>query len=100
MYKGAFPMKLLILSGSAFPDSHTHSIARLIESLVEQPEHEVTHIDLREKDIPIFGQGEDGGYRIFETACGKCGCHYHRYAELSYFIFRSVEECIGPPVDR
>ncbi len=58
MYKGAFPMKLLILSGSAFPDSHTHSIARLIESLVEQPEHEVTHIDLREKDIPIFGQGK------------------------------------------
>ncbi|GAA3730579.1 NADPH-dependent FMN reductase [Salinicoccus jeotgali] len=51
-------MNLLILSGSAFPGSHTRSVAETIESLVGQPEHEVTHIDLRELDIPIFGQGK------------------------------------------
>ncbi|MFC3419445.1 NADPH-dependent FMN reductase [Salinicoccus hispanicus] len=51
-------MNLLILSGSAFPGSHTHAVARKIASLVEQPEHTVTHIDLRELHIPVFGQGK------------------------------------------
>ncbi|TVT28169.1 NAD(P)H-dependent oxidoreductase [Salinicoccus cyprini] len=51
-------MNLLILSGSAFPGSHTHAIARTIESLVEQPEHAVTHVDLREYNLPVFGQGK------------------------------------------
>ncbi|GAB3067715.1 NADPH-dependent FMN reductase [Salinicoccus sesuvii] len=51
-------MNLLILSGSAFPGSHTHAVASKIASLVEQPEHTVTHLDLRELHLPIFGQGK------------------------------------------
>src|SRR5699024_12561780 len=48
---------LLVISGSAFPDSHTNAVARIIESLVEQPEHKVTVIDLCGWDIPVLGQG-------------------------------------------
>lgn len=50
-------MNLLVISGSAFPDSHTNAVARIIESLVEQPEHKVTVIDLCGWDIPVLGQG-------------------------------------------
>ncbi|WP_017547607.1 NADPH-dependent FMN reductase [Salinicoccus carnicancri] len=51
-------MNLLVISGSAFPGSHTNAVARLIESLVEQPEHKVTLVDLCGWDIPVLGQGK------------------------------------------
>ncbi|AKG72935.1 NADPH-dependent FMN reductase [Salinicoccus halodurans] len=51
-------MNLLVISGSAFPGSHTNAIAQIIESLVEQPENKVTVVDLCELDIPVFGQGK------------------------------------------
>src|SRR5690625_7467898 len=55
--KRRLSMNLLVISGSAFPDSHTNAVARIIESLVEQPEHKVTVIDLCGWDIPVLGQG-------------------------------------------
>ncbi|WP_411843224.1 NADPH-dependent FMN reductase [Salinicoccus sp. HZC-1] len=54
-------MNLLIISGSAFPGSHTNAIAKIIESLVEQPENKVTVVDLCELDIPVLGQGKSNG---------------------------------------
>lgn len=50
-------MNLLVISGSAFPGSHTNVIAQIIESLVEQPENKVTMVDLHELNIPVLGQG-------------------------------------------
>ncbi len=65
-------MNLLVISGSAFPGSHTNVIARIIESLVEQPENKVTVVDLCELDIPVLGQGKsddiEGLKRLAEEA--------------------------------
>src|SRR5699024_9567164 len=55
--KRRLSMNLLVISGSAIPDSHTNAFAGIIESLVQQPEHKVTVIDICGWVIPSLGQG-------------------------------------------